>query len=190
MNTIPTSEQIKKKKINDFILEQRHYLLTSRFNNETWNENHEYRMRHKTIGCIYCTPERISQAIPLDAIIFILEMNNDTNKIIGVGMVRNRPICDKYYVYKEGNYNRFVYVGKTRISRDEMTEEEEEIMKLFDILCFKGNKHMKRGHGLKSFPIEILYKCSKKLNLVNFISEMFKKRLIQKAEKNINEIIG
>jgi hypothetical protein len=189
MSNIITIEQIKNKKIKDFKLEQRHYLLTSRFNNETWNENQQYRMKHNTIGCIYCTPEQISQSIPIDAITFILEMNNDTNKIIGIGMVRNRPICDKYYVYKEGNYNRFVYVGKTRISRCDMTEEEEEVMKVFDILCFKGNKHMKRGHGLKSFPIEILYKCSKRLNLVNFISEMFKKRLIQKTEKNINEII-
>ena len=189
MSNIITSEEIKRKKMKDFKLEQRHYLLTSRFNNETWSENQQYRMKHKNIGCIYCTPEQISQLIPIDSIIFILEMNNDTNKIIGIGMVRNNPICDKYYVYKEGNYNRYVYVGKNRISRDEMSVEEEEIMTVFDILCFKGNKHMKRGHGLKSFPIDILYRCSKRLNLVDFISEMFKKRLIQKTEKNINEII-
>jgi len=189
MSNIITIDQIIKKQLKDFKLEQRHYLLTSRFNNETWNENEQYRLKHHNIGCIYCAPEKISQSIPLETIIFILEMNNDTNKIIGIGMIRNHSICDKYHVYTEGNYNRYVYVGKNRISRDEMNEEEEEIMKLFDILCFKGNRHMKRGQGLRSFPIDILYRCSKRLNLVNFISEMFKKRLIQKREKNINEII-
>jgi hypothetical protein len=58
-----------------------------------------------------------------------------------------------------------------------MSEDEETIMKAFDIICFKGNKHMKRGQGLKSFPTDILYRCSKRMDLVEFISEMFRKRL-------------
>jgi len=170
----------KYNTIKDFKAEQRHYLLTSRFNNETWNENHQYRLKHRTIGCIYCAPDKISQSIPLDAIVFILEMNNDTNKIIGLGMVRNRSICDKFHVYEHGNYNRFVYVGNHRISREEMDEEEETIMKVFDILCFKGNKHMKRGHGLKTFPMDMLYRCSKIMDLVDFVNGMFKKRITKK----------
>ena len=104
-------------------------------------------------------------------------MNNDTNQIIGVGMVRNHPIVNKYTVYSNGNYNRYVFVGKTRIDRSEMDEEEERIMKVFDILCFTGNKHMKRGQGFRLFPIEMLYRCSKKLDLVQFICEMFKRRI-------------
>jgi hypothetical protein len=108
---------------------------------------------------------------------FVLEMNNDTNKIIGIGMVRNHPVVNKYSVYSEGNYNRYVFVGKTRIDRSEMDEEEERIMKVFDILCFTGNKHMKRGQGLRLFPVEMLYRCSKKIDLVQFICEMFRKRM-------------
>jgi hypothetical protein len=61
-----------------------------------------------------------------------------------------------------------------------MDEEEERIMKAFDILCFKGNRHMKRGHGLKSFPIEMLYNCSKELDLVEYITNMFKTRIVKK----------
>ena len=165
-------------------------IVTTRFTHTTWESNQQYRAKNNITGCIYGSPQEMSPKILNDSIVFVVEMNNDSNTIEGIGLVRNRAYLDKYYnIYKEGNYNRFVYVGKTRISRCDMTEEEEEVMKVFDILCFKGNKHMKRGHGLKSFPIEILYKCSKRLNLVNFISEMFKKRLIQKTEKNINEII-
>ena len=52
-------------------------------------------------------------------------------------------------------------------------------MKVFDILCFSGNKHMKRGQGLKSFPTEMLYKMSSRLDMVSYIGEMFKKRIRQ-----------
>ena len=104
-------------------------------------------------------------------------MNNDSNRIMGIGMVRNRAVVNRYIVYMEGNYNRFNFIGKNRIDRSEMTEKEEEVMKAFDILCFTGNKHMKRGQGLKSFPIEMLFNCSKKLDLVDFIREMFKRRI-------------
>jgi hypothetical protein len=58
-----------------------------------------------------------------------------------------------------------------------MSEEEERIMKVFDILCFTGNKHMKRGQGLKAFPIDVLYKCKNTLDLVGFIAQMFKTRM-------------
>jgi hypothetical protein len=57
-----------------------------------------------------------------------------------------------------------------------MTEEEDEIMQVFDILCFKGNRHMKRGQGLKAFPIETLFKCSRRMDLVQFVATMFEKR--------------
>jgi hypothetical protein len=103
-------------------------------------------------------------------------MNNDDNKICGVGMVMNKPRINKYSVYENGNYNRYSFIGKCRIDRSEMTEEENTIMKVFDILCFTGNRHMKRGQGLTMFPVEMLYKCNKQLDLVEFIRNMFKSR--------------
>ena len=91
-------------------------------------------------------------------------------------MVKNRAIRDKYKVYENGNYNRYVFVGNNRIDRTDMNDDEESVMQLFDRLCFKGNRHMKRGQGLRSFPVELLYELSKKLDLTKFIVEMFKKR--------------
>ena len=158
----------------------KNYLLTSRFNVQTWNENTSFRKNNGKIGCIYCAPIAISSEIPKDSILFILEMNNDTNKIMGIGMIRNHPICNKYFVYENGNYNRYVYVGKYRIDRSEMSEEEDTIMRVFDILCFTGNKHMKRGHGLKAFPMDMLCRCSKIMDLVDFVNGMFKKRITKK----------
>jgi hypothetical protein len=155
----------------------KNFILTSRFNNHTMNENAIFRKNNQKIGCIYCSPIPISSEIPIDKILFILEMNNDTNKIIGIGMIRNHTTYNKYSVYDTDNYNRYIYIGKYRIDRSEMTPEEDTIMRVFDILCFTGNKHMKRGNGLKTFPTEMLYRCSKIMDLVDFINTMFKKRI-------------
>ena len=174
---IPTEKNIHQILLREYRKQLRNFLLTTRFNNSTWNENVQYRKNHPKLGCIYCCPDQVSQAIPHDSVMFILEMNNDTNKIMGIGLVRNHAHMHKYAVYTEQMYNRYIYYGKHHIARNEMTENEERIMKVFDILCFTGNKHMKRGQGIKSFPVETLYKCSNTIDLVAFIGNMFKSRM-------------
>ena len=171
------NEKTEKTLLQEYKLGLKHYLLTSRFNNKTWQENEQYRHIQQHIGCIYCAPDPIAAHISPDKIIFMLEMNNETNRIVGIGMIRNHPLCQKNDVYEHGNYNRYSYVGKHRIDRNQMNDEEERIMKIFDILCFTGNKHMKRGNGLKTFPLDILYRCSKKIDLVDSVCDMFKNHI-------------
>jgi hypothetical protein len=180
MATTLPEEKVYRERLKTYKNEFRTFLLTSRFSTATWNENQKYRRNNPKIGCIYCAPQQVTTSIPVEAVLFILEMNNDTNKIMGIGMVRNHPHLSRYNVYNNGNYNRYAYAGKNRIDRNEMTEKEEEIMKFFDIICFSGNKHMKRGQGLQSFPIDIIYRCKKEVDLVDFISTMFKSRLATK----------
>jgi len=154
----------------------RSFIVTSRFNTETWLENKEFRKNHPSIQCIYGAPDPVKKEIPLDTPLFVLEMNNDTNKIEGIGLIQNRPSKVHYKIYNDGNYNRYKYIGYQHISREDMTIEEEDIMQVFDILCFTGNKHLKRGQGLKTFPIETLFRCSSRMDLVKFVSTMFEKR--------------
>jgi len=156
---------------------KKNYLTTTRFNNATWNENRQFLNDNSHIGCIYPVPEPNSQDIPVDTNLFVLEMNNEENRIMGIGLVKNKPLFNKYSVYTNPKYNQFAYVGKYRIDRNSMDEMEERIMKVFDILCFKSKRHMKRLLGLKSFPMEMLYNCSSVLDLVDFITNMFKIRL-------------
>jgi hypothetical protein len=193
MTEIPTNEKILRKQINDYKKALKKFILTSRFSNGTHDENTDFRRRNPTIGCIYCAPEPISCQIPIDSVLFVLEMNNDTNKIMGLGMVPNHPRCDnKFNVYEARYYNKFVYIGKNRIDRTDMTEEEEAIMIILDNLCFKGNGHMKRGQGLKLFPVKTQYHLSMgepKLDLVYFITNMFKQRLQKKENEYEKEKI-
>jgi hypothetical protein len=174
------ANKIYKDKVKIYKANLDRYILTTRFSDETWNENVQYRKYKKFNGCVYSSPDPITNAIQFEKILFILEMNNDKNEIMGIGMIRNDPKLYKHKVYDNERYNRYQYVGNNRIDRSDMNGEEEDIMKVFDNLCFKGNRHMKRGQGLKMFPIEMIYNCLKILDLVEFINNMFKRRLKQK----------
>lgn len=153
------------------------FIMTSRFNTTTWRENCDYRKKYPKFGCIYCSPCPVSGQIPINSIMFVLEMNNDDNRIMGIGMVKNHPHVNGLIVYNNSNYNRYQFYGKQRIDRLDMTPIEDAVMCAFDILCFTGNSHQKRGHGLKVFPLEMLFRCINVIDLVEFITKMFKNRM-------------
>lgn len=171
--------------LQSFQQNMKKYLTTTRFNNNTWDENCNYRNKKTNIGCIYGTPDTASEQIIPDGIIFVLEMNNDMNKIMGIGMIRNKHFIKKHHIYSNEQYNRYSYVGKYRIDRNDMSDYEEIIMKAFDHLCFKGPRHMKRLSGIRLFPIDMLYNISSIIDLVDFITNMFKIRLSSHTEIKI-----
>jgi hypothetical protein len=170
------TEKEYRIKVNEYRKQLKYMIVTTRFSTDTLLENEVFRQRNPAAGCVYCAPTSITHKIPADMVLFVLEMNNTINKIVGIGMVKNQAVCNKYKVYYNISYNRYVYLGKKRISREDMTEEEEEIMKVFDTICFKGASNMKRGQGITAFPVELLYRVSKTKDLVDFVKHMFKQR--------------
>jgi hypothetical protein len=179
--------KLTRQKIKNFCNNRKNFIVTTRFNNITYHENSMYRTKNTKTKCIYCAPEPVTKKIPYDSVLFVIEMNNDINKIMGVGLVRNHPRLNKPNVYENKSYGRYTYVGTMRIDRSVMNDEEEELMELLDLLCFKGNKHMKRGQGLRSFPTEILYELNNQDNVDvhQLVSEMFKNRI--KKNKQIHK---
>ena len=95
------------------------------------------------------------------------------------------PAFGNDYTKHNQNYNRYVFTGKNRIDREDMDDDEEEIMRAFDILCFKGNYHMKRGHGLSAFPPVLLYRIMPVIDLVQFVYNMFDKRNLLTKKQEI-----
>jgi hypothetical protein len=154
-----------------------HYIATTRFNNLTWSENKQWKSENNWNGCIYNTPTELPVNIPYQALIFIIEMNNDKNKIMGIGLIRNRRCVDQYYKvykseYKSLNYNRFTYKSNYYLSRNELTASEECIIKVLDIFLFTTKKHLKRGQGITSLPRHIV-KNKYKFNFYKFLKKMF-----------------
>lgn len=178
-----TEEVIQKRcqkkyeaaQIRQYKAQQKVFLMTSRFNTQTKMENQRFREKNWKQGCLYCAPMEISQAIPFKSKLLVLEMDNDTNQIFAIGMCANRAFTQKYTVYQTYPYNRYNYVGKTRIPRTDFNPREEAVFKGLDRLCFFGNDHMKRGNGLKAFPTKILVNLQV-LDILNFLEKMFVRR--------------
>jgi len=151
------------------------YLVSTRFNDETWEENSNYRTKHK-IQCIYGTPLEFPPNICIDANVFVVEMNNTQNKIEGIGLVKNRPCMDKYYkIYQEGNYNRYIYKSEYHLSRDQLLSLNEEFVGIFDYILFKGKAHLKRGSGFTSITEKIMKRHSicENINMIRTLRDIF-----------------
>lgn len=132
-------------------------IVTSRFNNDTWRENCEYRKTNSIKGCIYCSPQQLSSKIYSNSSLFVVEMNNTTNKIQGIGLITNKIQFDKYYkVYEIGNYNRYTYKSEYRIDRETLLQVFPKIVTIFDYILFKEKTHLKRGSGMTQIPEKLL----------------------------------
>jgi aconitase A len=177
-----TNPEVQKRELQRAIRNYRRTLTctlaTTRFTNFTWEENRNMRRNNPIAKCIYATPMQITPRIKLDSNVFILEMNNDQDKIMGIGLIKNHSVAGKYVVHSMPNYNRFVYIGKWRIDREEMFDSEIEILRLLEAVCFRGLNHSKRGQGITELPIKLQYKSSTLgLDLIDFIRNMFKLRI-------------
>ena len=122
-------------------------LMATRFNNETWQQNIRWREKNDYSGCLYNTPVHIKDNIPLEITIYVIEMNNDKNKIMGIGKLKNYLVIDKKYkVYEERNYNRYTYKGKRRLSREDIPDD---LLEKLEKRVFTTKRHIKRGHGIQ-----------------------------------------
>lgn len=150
------------------------YLVSTRFDNFTWNENKEYREKNK-YKCIYGAPQEFSPKIMINSIVFVVEMNNSINKIEGIGLIRNSIHKDKYYkIYSDGNYNRYIYKSNYHVSREEILRYNPNIVNILDNILFKGKTHLKRGSGFTTIPKKLLESdiCDN-MNLINEIKSLF-----------------
>lgn len=175
MNEVQKRRFLQKQFELEHIIAKKFRLASSRFTNDTWIENRTFCEQYQK-KTAYCCPIPISGKIPFDHLVGVLEMNNDTNRILGIGLIYNRTV-HKTWIYEQGNYNRNTYIGKRRIDRTEMTESEEKIMQILDQYCFKGNGHLKRGQGITSFPVKYLFDSfEKEINLLQEVKKMFNSR--------------
>ena len=124
------------------------HLACTRFNNQTYKENRDYRIKHEE-PVIYGSAFKTREIYSAGALIFVAEMNNETNKIEGIGLIKNLLVCDKYYkIYSDNNYNRYIYRGKYWLSRQQLDKLDINISEILDNILFKGKSNMKRMSGI------------------------------------------
>jgi len=119
----------------------------------------------------------MTEKIPLNSLVFVVEMNNSTNKIEGIGLIRNMLHPEKIIrIYQTGNYNRYTYQGKYRIDRCTIEFVCPQVLKILEQLVFTGKTHLKRGGGFTRIP-EKLYKQHKILETYNYTEQQIKEEL-------------
>ncbi len=145
--------------------------LSTRFNNITWAENQQYLEKWQkkwgsnpdktgvVVRCIFGAPQPIADKILVNSWAFVCQMNNDLDKIMGIGLIKNRIYADKYYrVYNTGNFNRYIYKGAYHLSREQLirrlsiTDASPDVIEKLETALFKGKTHMKRGAGFSRIP--------------------------------------
>jgi hypothetical protein len=160
-------------------------ILTCRFNNETLFKNFAFRTKGG-YECLYCSPLEISAKISYGTPIFVIEMNNSTNTIAGIGLIRNVLANDRYYkVHDDANYNRYIYIGKYYLSRDNIAEINPNVVDILEQMLFKGKTHSKRGVGLSLLPEKVLkLDMYKHFDIKKDIKDLFIVHFREKSVKN------
>jgi len=130
-------------------------ILTTRYNDETYMETLRWRQTNNYTGCIYNLKTRISNTNLYDRPYFVLEMNNTTNQVMGIGVIENKISVKTESIYANRYLNRYTYRGSVRktINKDNLSETDKLYFEthIEDVL-FKGKGHMKRGQSMTHFP--------------------------------------
>ena len=159
----------------------RETIAVTRFNQTTWNENCRWREKHNIEGCIYGTLQPICEKIHDNYKIYVLEMNNDTNTIEGIGIISNKRY-PRQKIYSTNGYNRIIYKGTQRIDKSEYNKEALSLINSLEHLVFKGASHMKRGSGINILPV------NRKLSSIESALTQYTETIIQllATEYNFN----
>lgn len=139
-------------------------LCITRFNDTTLSENIEWKKKNNIIGCIYGSPVMIDSTIYPEEELIVIEMNNSQNKIVGIGVIKNKLFNKKCTIYTDNNYNRYIYKSNYHITIDKLNKYQKKIIEVLEFLLFKGKSNYKRGHGIQQIPRYIT-----KLNNINIV---------------------
>jgi len=163
------------------------YLACTRFNNATYAENTNYRNKNNEIA-IYGTTLQIRHIYDLGIQIFVVEMNNEQNKIEGIGLIKNLLVCDKRHkIYDNDEYNRYIYKGKYWLSRSQINNVNEKITEIFENILFKGRSHLKCRMGITIITQKLFVRWNYDLQIVkNMVKHVF--LCYFKYEYNINDV--
>jgi hypothetical protein len=172
------------------------HIACTRFNNTTYYENMRFRNRHD-IPVIYGSTLPIRDIYHDKCLIFVIEMNNDINKIEGIGLIKNMLVLDKRYkIYENDEYNRHIYKGQYWLSRDQINIFNSEIVDILDNALFKRKSHLKCRIGITIITDKLLnrweYELSKlksqiKLLFLNYFKNDMKEII---SGENSDKIFG
>lgn len=123
---------------------------TTRFSTATFMENQAWLGGRP--GCVYGLSRRLPKKIKKGKKVHVIEMCNTTNKVMGIGVIHNKPLYrdDEYRIYSDQNYNRYIYLGEKRVDRSAI--KDKVFLEKLEKVLFYGKGHMKRGQSVTVMP--------------------------------------
>ena len=146
----------KDRSLISNILNGNYHIAVSIFNNETYEENLRWRREKSIEGCVYGMCKPLPKSFNYGSTLFVLEMNNDINKIVGIGLIINIPDYSRVKVYKERECaNLYVHSSKFHITRDEMIKKDENnVIEYLENKLFHGCHNFKRLRGIAKLSFQ------------------------------------
>lgn len=154
-----TEEEIRKEQARQKL---KYHLGYGHWTNETYRLNEEYKKEHGISSYYVGLRKPLSQRVKTNEKVIVIEMNNDTNKIIGFALVKNKykdGILRKIKIYpKESSYywsNGYIYRSKKYIDVEQFEgcEYIEEVIEMMEKRLFTGCNHYKRGVGIQLIDV-------------------------------------
>lgn len=180
-------------------LNEKYDIYTTRFNSVTYNQNQNFKKSSQWNGSLYSTMLSLPDNTP-DKLLFVLDMNNTTNKIVGIGFIIKKLAKDQSVnIYNNPSFNHYVYKSKyyiklidsasasTSSSAPYLPNIEPEWIKFieteFEDNLFYGKSNSKRVISFMRFPKKFfshkhllflisLFSC---INPNNFVENIFEK---------------
>lgn len=142
-------------------------IYTTRFTTDTYFQNQRFKESSQWTGSLYSTMLTFPQNTP-DKMLFVLDMNNTTNKVVGIGLVLNKLSKDQSInIYDNHSFNNYVYKSKYYIQFIDINQCGKYhkfiesswidfIEKEFEKILFYGKGNLKRGSSFMRFPRKFL----------------------------------
>ena len=170
-------------------------IYTTRFTSFTYLQNIRTKDKYNIEGALYGTTLSLPHIVFPEKYVFVLDMNNTINKIMGIGIIKNKLSNEpKIKIYDNPAFNNFIYKSKYYIPLIDIHNHNEYydyiqknwqnfICDEFETNLFYGKAHLKRGGSYTRFPLkktkkihfEFLVKLFICLNPNNFNSKILQK---------------
>lgn len=159
-------------------------IVTTRFTTETYIQNCKYRKKNNMMNdSIYNFTSSISEdRYPSNKYLIVLEMNNTTNQIMGIGLIKNVLATEQVKnLYRNPRFNNYTYRSKyhiqlinplniipdTKLYKEELEDRyvksiavDKELTIFIDKhinrILFYGKGNLKRGQSVTKVPIRRL----------------------------------
>ncbi len=124
-------------------------VLLHKHSNDTYTALNDWRNKKNLSGTTYNLNSKLDKSLPEKTPLYIIDINNDTNRIEGIGVLYKCKIKKlyKYNIYSHRERNRYSYKTPFYMKRDaliQLNNKSKLCIEFLEYILFFGKKNYKR----------------------------------------------